>query len=287
VATRSIARPLGVDIYRPAGIALGVAVILLHGGGWMVGDRADMADYATALADHGFVAIAAEYRLLGEAPWPAQIIDVKDVINWAADHADEFGFAADKIAVMGMSAGGHLALLAAGQQGAAPVADQPHRRGAIAAVISAFAPPELTLPAPGDPPSPVAALLGPTATTQDAHAASPIHHIKPGFPATMLLSGTSDRMVPHQAQIALFEILTAAGVPTDLRLYHGHTHEFTRLPSMLATLTDDIALFLKRAVVDPDYYAAEAVALNPFARPGFVPGPPAARPDLALAEQGN
>jgi acetyl esterase/lipase len=272
-------------MHRPSGAALGAAVVLLHGGGWMYGHRADLADYAAALSDHGFVAVSAEYRLLGEAAWPAQIEDVEDVIAWLASHADEFGIDAGKIAMMGMSAGGHLALLAAGR--AQEHVASPMGGVAIAAVVSAFAPPVLTPPVPGDPPSPVAALLGPAATPADAEAASPISYVKPGFPATLLLSGTSDTMVPHQAQIALFEALSAAGVPADLRLYHGQAHEFTRQASVVGPLVADIASFLKRAVVDPDHYAAEALALNPFARPGFIPGPPPPQPEPASAEQGS
>jgi hypothetical protein len=90
-------------------------------------------------------------------------------------------------------------------------------------------------------------------------------------------------MVPHHAQLALFNALEAAGVPSDLRLYHGHTHEFTRLPSMLGPVMADVALFLKRAMVDPEHYAQENERLNPFAKPGFPPLPSAEPPAHAAA----
>jgi dipeptidyl aminopeptidase/acylaminoacyl peptidase len=115
-----------------------------------------------------------------------------------------------------------------------------------------------------------------------ARAASPLTYVSPAFPPTLLLSGTKDAMVPHQAQLALFAALDGAGVSADLRLYHGHTHEFTRLPSMLGPVMADVALFLKRAMVDPQHYALENETLNPFAKPGFPPSPPsAARADAA------
>jgi acetyl esterase/lipase len=279
VVPRSAARDLHVDLYRPDHDSLDAAVILLHGGGWMFGDRQDMADYAMQLAPSGFTAICAEYRLLGEAAWPAQITDVRDVVAWTLRKAPSLGVSPKKVAVLGLSAGGQLALLAAGTPREDPFGGEDYPDGGkVAAVVSGFAPPELRLPEPGDPPSPVAALLGPEASDASAMAASPISYIAPGFPPTLLLSGTRDAMVPYHAQLALFDALEAAGVPSDLRLYHGHTHEFTRLPSMLGPVMADVALFLKRAMVDPDHYAHENNTLNPFAKPGFSPLPASAPP---------
>jgi acetyl esterase/lipase len=77
VAERDVAyagedRPLRWNIFRAAAAAgRAPAVMLYHGGGWRVGDRATMTAACTAFARLGYVAIAPEYRLLGEAPWPA------------------------------------------------------------------------------------------------------------------------------------------------------------------------------------------------------------------------
>ena len=102
-----------VDVYRPAGKAK-AAVLLLHGGAWRRGSRESVAPSARALAGHGFVALAVQYRLLGQSPWPAQIQDVNSAIRWARRNAANLGVDTDKIVVEGLSAGGHLALLAAG-----------------------------------------------------------------------------------------------------------------------------------------------------------------------------
>ncbi len=110
--SRSDARDLTVDVFRPAaGVANHCAVMLLHGGGWSRGSRAIVHPYARLLAAAGFTAIAAEYRLTGEAPWPAPIHDVLDSLAWIGAHAAQLGIDADKIAAGGFSAGGHLALL--------------------------------------------------------------------------------------------------------------------------------------------------------------------------------
>jgi acetyl esterase/lipase len=239
-----------------------------------------MADYAHSLASHGFTAIAAEYRLSGEAVWPAQLFDVLDVLDWTAQHASALGVDASKIALLGLSAGGHLALMAAAAETRAVFASGRTgpgqlRLGRAAAVVSAFAPTELRLPPPGAGPNPLSALLGPDATERTARAASPIAYVS-SLPPTFLLCGMEDRMTPHSATLALFADLQAHGVAADLHLYHGHTHEFIRLPSMLAPVMAEVALFLRRAMVDPERYAEENQTLNPFAKPGFPPMPAAA-----------
>ncbi len=114
VVQRATDRDLGIDIFWPEDDAKRSAVILLHGGGWSGGHRSEMHRYARQLRQRGFLAIAAEYRLTSEAPWPAQILEVKDVIRWVRDNAAWLRVDPDRIALQGFSSGGHLALLAAG-----------------------------------------------------------------------------------------------------------------------------------------------------------------------------
>ncbi len=260
-------RDLAAHVFRPEpSKSLRTAVILLHGGAWRFGSAEAMVPYAEALARLGFVAIAAEYRLLGEAPWPAQLDDVWDAIAWTRSRAGELGIDADKIALQGFSAGGHLALLAAGRGAERPECG-------VAAVISLFAPPRLDGPTPPGLPSLAVALLGPAATPAEMLAATPIHHVREGFPPTCLLSGMSDFLVPPAATLELHHALAAAHVDVDLHLYHGHTHEFAALPSMLEPVHAEIASFLRRSVVDRAAHIAENLELNPFARPGWGPPP--------------
>jgi dipeptidyl aminopeptidase/acylaminoacyl peptidase len=82
-----------------------------------------------------------------------------------------------------------------------------------------------------------------------------------------------DFLVPPAATLELFHALVAAKAEVDLHLYHGHLHEFALLPSMLEPVQAEVALFLKRAIVDPASARDENQKLNPFARPGW-PGPP-------------
>jgi acetyl esterase/lipase len=269
---RAVERDLGIDIFWPDGTGKRAAVILLHGGGWGFGHRSDTHQYAKLLAQHGFVAIAAEYRLLGEAPWPAQINDVKDVIRWVRNNADFLLIDPQKIAVQGYSAGGHLALLAAGTAGKSCFgvpAPHPEGNAEINAVVAFFAAADLS----GNGSPPVMRLLEGHGEAGAAEA-SPITHIAPGFPPTFLLSGTVDQIVPHSSSLHLFQVLSEIGTKTDLHLYHSHTHEFASLPSMLAPVQAEVALFLDRALVDPEFYRQENLRLNRFTQPGPPGAPP-------------
>jgi acetyl esterase/lipase len=255
-------RSLGLDIFHPADGGNGIAVVLLHGGAWRAGHRAMMHPYAKQLAAHGCLAVCAEYRLAGEAPWPAQLDDVLTTVSWLADHAAQFGIRADCIALEGFSAGGHLALMAAA------------RAPRVGAVIAFFAPPSMTHEPPRPFPDPKEMLLGPGADGDTVEGASPIRQITENFPPTFLLGGVDDPLVTPSDTIGLFHVLRANGVTAELHLYSGHTHEFSALPSMLAPVQSEVALFLRRNVVDPDTYVQENQALNMFAAPGGPRMPP-------------
>jgi acetyl esterase/lipase len=217
----------------------------------MFGHRRDVHPYAAELAAAGFSAIAAEYRLTSEAKWPAQLQDVKDVIVWARCEAAALGFSAEKIALQGFSAGGHLALLAAATPRRS-VCGETTAGEPVAAVVALFAPAKLGLPPAEAAHHPIRALLGPDASVAMAAAASPLDHISAGFPPACLIHGTADTLIPYQATLGLFGALSAAQVPVELHLYAGEGHEFAARPSMLAPVQATVAQFLKRSMADPE-----------------------------------
>src|SRR5579883_1152385 len=98
---------LHLDIYHPpAGTEKRMATIHVHGGGFTQGSKAGVASSSRALAGLGYVSIASQYRLAGQAKWPAQIEDVKAAIRWTRANAERLNIDPDKIAVAGYSAGG-------------------------------------------------------------------------------------------------------------------------------------------------------------------------------------
>lgn len=106
-----------LDLAMPAnfGSELRPALVIVHGGGWRGGSKSVdvyqkmMVDYA----QQGYVTINVEYRLIGEAEFPACIEDVKTAVRWLRAHADEYQVDPDRIGAYGHSAGAHLAMMLA------------------------------------------------------------------------------------------------------------------------------------------------------------------------------
>lgn len=288
-------RELRVDVYRPDGPSRRTAVLVSHGGGWRVGDRSMVRTRCEALAALGFVALGVEYRLIGEAPWPAALHDVKAAVRWARREASSLGIDPDKIVLQGHSAGAHLSLVAAGSVGASDIEADPEADAEdqpVAAVVAYYPPVSLTLeipmpdrsgpPGPGrreqreglgrdDGRGPAGMLLGPEATEEAARAASPIERVSADFPPTLLFHGTSDRMLHPASSLRLHEKLQGAGVPAELHLVAGAQHEFDTTPSLGQVCAVTTASFLERYVIAPEEFAQEVARTNPLAA-GRPPG---------------
>ena len=115
-------RPLTLDLYLPPKSdthALYPVIIYIHGGGWTSGHSRHAGaidhfpDFLAALAKRGYVVASINYRLDGEARFPAQIEDVRDAIRWLRANAAAYQIDKTKFGIWGGSAGGHLAGLAA------------------------------------------------------------------------------------------------------------------------------------------------------------------------------
>ncbi|MGE5598468.1 MAG: alpha/beta hydrolase fold domain-containing protein, partial [Bacteroidota bacterium] len=206
--------PLRLDLYRPAGAhGQRPGVLLLHGGGWVTGSRALHRGFGRLLATHGFVAAAADYHLLGKAPWPACLEDCRSALSWMRARAGEIGLAPERLALLGDSAGAHLAAMLGIELGGTPLT--------VRGVVSFFGPFDLT--APADLPWPRRCqeklLGGPLSdpTVQDrARALSPVAHVTAESPPFLLIHGAIDRIVPPSSSTRMAAALTRAGVPVEL-----------------------------------------------------------------------
>jgi acetyl esterase len=108
-------RELAARIYRPADSSAPLPLLVyFHGGGWVVGDLDTHDDLVARLAVDANCAVASvDYRLAPEHPFPAPCDDALDALVWLAEHRSRLGFATDRLAVGGDSAGAHLAVVAA------------------------------------------------------------------------------------------------------------------------------------------------------------------------------
>jgi acetyl esterase/lipase len=251
-------RDLKLDIYEPgAGHDQRTAVLLVHGGGWRRGDRTMLAAHARLLSAQGFTAIACEYRLLGESPWPAALEDVRAAIAWVRANADDLGIESGRIVLQGNSAGGHLSLLAAG------TADAPRP---VAAVVAIYPPTTFHVgDVRGHGTIPARELLGDAADAAAAAAASPLTYVAPDFPPTFFVHGGADRIVPPSASIVMYDALRTAGVQTDLHIFAGQHHAFDRVGPFREVVSQEVGLFVRRMVSERDELAERVLAENDFA----------------------
>ncbi|NDJ74711.1 MAG: alpha/beta hydrolase [Chloroflexi bacterium] len=224
-------RPLRLDVYEPAlGEGPFPAIVVVHGGAWFHGDKSYYAFglHDRWLAGQGYVVFDVQYRLSGR--WPAPLADVKHAIRWVRSNATRFNVDPGQIALMGRAAGAHLALMAAytandpdfareyfGEDGGATGGATGSVDDSVQAVVASYPPADLRLwPAEDD--SAIAHLLGGLPEDRpDVYAeASPVTHVRPGLPPTLLVHGQRDRMVSPVHSELLTNRLRAAGVTTVL-----------------------------------------------------------------------
>ncbi len=221
-------RELLVDIYRPPEhIETRPAVLLIHGGGFQMGDREQLKWYGLMLGRRGYLCVTCEYRLVQEAPWPAQIHDIKTALRWMRASADELDIDRERIAVWGHSAGAHLALFAAGTQNDPAWEGEGGNAGAgtdVAVAVAYYAPVKLWRSE--DSFSPIDILLAGDGSADAVRAASPLSYVSGSYPPTALLHGSDDVTVPVEQSTLMYEALREAGVPVELLIFAGQPHSF-------------------------------------------------------------
>jgi acetyl esterase/lipase len=239
-----------LDLARPAEPAKGLrpAIVVIHGGGWLEGDKSSFSTPARRppgniidLARRGYVAITINYRLSAEAAFPAAIDDCRTAVRWLRAHARHYGVDRNRIGAWGNSAGGHLALLLALDEAAA-VADRgaPHAEfsSRVQCAVSDSGPLDLEHQSKhGDIRTVVERFLGGPAEGDRLplyRKASPIHHATKEAPPLLLIHGTADSQVSVETADAFVVSLSRAGARDVgyLRLSAaGHCpHSLVRVP---------------------------------------------------------
>ncbi|OYP34176.1 calcium sensor EFh [Rhodopirellula sp. MGV] len=213
------------------------AYVWIHGGGWMGGTKDGGVAKVTPMVRKGFVGATIEYRLTGEAPFPAQIEDCKCAIRYLRAHAKDYNIDPDRIAVGGSSAGGHLVALlgtsgdAKDLEGSGGWQDQSSK---VQAVVDFFGPTDFQLfvTARGyenhnRDGSPESRLLGGGEVLSNPDGikrVNPITYIDKDDPPFLIIHGTKDGTVPPNQSEALHEALDKVGVQNQLHLIDGAGH---------------------------------------------------------------
>jgi len=262
------ARRLELDLYLPAPGAPVPVVVFLHGGGWRRGSRhsagpayrdADPTPFEQ-VAQAGIAVASVDYRLSGEATWPAQLHDAKAAVRWLRSRAGELGVDPDRMASWGESAGGHLAALLGLTGDDAELEGEVGGTGPssrVAAVVAWYAPSDVAAVAtdngadPADPSSREAQLLGaPVPTVPELAAqASPLSHVSPAAPPVLLLHGQADRFVSCRQSERLRDALAAVGADVELHTAPGADHMWSGSPEAAADALTRTVAFLRRHLI--------------------------------------
>ena len=224
-----------LDLYLPANANGKVPlVIFVHGGGWISNDKyADMGYMKKTIAEivsNGFALASIDYRLATQAAFPALIQDCNRATSFLYDNANKYGLDRTRFAVMGFSAGGHLAsLMGLAKNNNVAVFFMPNTTKVFSfkAVVDFYGPSELTsLKSSEDPKSPEAVLLGaaPMARPDLAKVASPVTYVDKNDPPFLIIHGEKDNIVPNQQSKLLHGWLDVAGVPNELIIVKDAPH---------------------------------------------------------------
>jgi acetyl esterase/lipase len=241
-------RPLRLDLYRPrnAGNVKGglPLVVYVHGGGWQAGHTRHAGAFANwpgvlaLLASKGYVVASIEYRLSGEARFPAAIQDVKTSIRWLRSKGAEFGIDPTRAIIWGGSAGGQLAALTAtsckveslAPESQAPLAAQSDCvQGLVTWYgIFDFANAPLSGPPEQSASSAASKYLGCALADcrSTAELASPVSHLDKDDPPALLVHGDLDKVVPVAQSQLFYEALQSKKVAAKLLVIKGVDHSF-------------------------------------------------------------
>jgi len=278
-------RPLTLDLYQvpsKAQPAPRPAIIFVHGGNWATGDARHLAGFAdfpstlAALAAKGIVVASVNYRLSGEAHFPAPIQDVKSAVRWLRGHAVDYNIDATRMMVWGAEAGGQIAAMVGTSCGVAalePAADAKSKTtlasDCVQGVIDWYGPADLASwetggahPSEPGAPTRLGAYLG--CETADCapglvRAASPHSYISSLTPPFLIQHGSADASVPPDQSQKLSDALRDQHVPTDILIYPGLGQDFSK------DGTPDSAANVKALADMEDFIARTFPAAKPAA----------------------
>lgn len=237
---------LRLDASVPDGEGPFPIAILIHGGGWGSGDKAqDFGALQGPLNEAGFASFSINYRLAPQHRWPACFEDVQAAIRWVRQHAAEYKGDPKRIALVGYSAGGQLAMLAASRAdeatkvqavvGLAPAVElvsDTKRRGGVSIAMRNL----LDLPEVFD-----------EAAMAKIASISPAEEVKPGMPAVLLVQGTADQSVRHVEALAFAERLKKSEVPCELLEMKDAPHRIADWGKFAPDYPQKVVTWLKTA----------------------------------------
>lgn len=212
-------KSLQMDIYQPKEMTSPAPLLVfIHGGGWSGGDRADYLVYLTHFASLGYVTATVSYRFIKDAPYPACAEDITDAVQFFYQNGEKYNYDPDRICLIGGSAGSHLAMLAAygwkkpDAHADTTMADE--KKHQIKAVVEIYGPVDFTTEYAQNHPNITGFMAHSYEEAPQLYIeASPITYVTRYSPPTLILHGTSDKLVPISQAMLLKHKLDSLGVP--------------------------------------------------------------------------
>lgn len=209
-------KSLQLDIYKQKELQeKAPLLVFIHGGGWRSGKRQDYLVYLLDYAEKGYVTATVSYRLKKDSIYPAAVEDVMDAVDWLFKNGDKYSYDTTRVALIGGSAGAHLALLAAyGWEN--PHASEKTPKHRVKAVVDIYGPVDMTTPY-AQTQYMVTDFIGHPYTEKPElyREASPAKYLSATNPPTLILQGTSDNLLPPSQSDTLKARLDRIGVPCE------------------------------------------------------------------------
>lgn len=227
--SRAGGQSLLLDVHLPMGAGPFPAAIIVHGGGWVAGDRhSNVEPLFRPLLEGGIACFSISYRLATQiSMFGAAVEDVGEAIRFVRAQSPEFTIDRNKVVLVGESAGGQLAAMAAlGKAGST-----------LKAVVSLYAPADLEKLARGSKviPEPFRQSVEGTPWAEPILARlrelSPVLHVRRGMPPFLLIHGTADALVPFEQSQNLCRAIRNVGGECDLIAVKGGAHGLRRWES--------------------------------------------------------
>ena len=227
---------LALDLFLPrAGEAPCPVIVFIHGGAWMTGQRFDIPREIIALTSHGYAVATVDYRLSRYDRFPANVHDVKASVRFLRGNARKYGLDPDRIALVGLAAGGHLAILAGNACGdlEGTIGDHTDVSSVPQAIVSFHGPTNLrtillqrTPTGMGKHRPPVEQMLGgpPEKRPDWARLASPVEHINANAPPILLVHGDADDQVPVDQAYEMQAAYRKTGSTVEMLITEGANH---------------------------------------------------------------
>jgi acetyl esterase/lipase len=217
--------PQTLDVYFPASGGPWPAVVYVHGGSWIHGDKSEALMFAHDMNSNGLLVVSVNYRLYPAGTFPAMIEDVKCAVRFLRANAVQFNLDPQRIAAIGPSAGGHLVSLLGTSDSAAgwDVGEYPEQSSRVQAVIAMAAVTDLTRPFPNADIETMK-LIG--FGEHNVLQASPVNHVTPDDPPFLLIHGDRDDVVPVEQSRLMYDRLVQANVPAQLVIVQNADHSF-------------------------------------------------------------